>query len=772
MRQTRILWPLSTLLQLLILAAILATGCAPIQPTSTEPAAAVALAWRGKPLDGAADDCGYLSLSADGTARVGHCDNQTAITAPLNAAHQQEWLEMQRRFAPFQIAIGTDRIEFHGSGASSSTAWHQAIATWAQLIHAELIHDQVSAAGATVLNWQIGVVPDQPERCRWLLVQAYGYAYAHTEPCVGGPVHEIRGGWLSDGAMTVLEQWRQQLAPLNVEYTYFAGEGETAASPVAQQALLAWVVTTYHELMGGVSATGPTAMRWSVGRAPGSADSCQQLTVLRYGYAYAQIVPCAGGPTQQETQGLLTETELDPFFDWLSRFAPLYVDDEYGTTNYLDGYGSREAVPATIAEMTLWAQQIYARLNHAAAEERAPTVAFVRDGVLYLQSNAPHGALTPVDSCDREHCQIQHLQWSPDGAHLLYYWMSLDDARATELRLADHAGQVRTIAKEIAFYRPAAWSPGGDQIVYLGHTDRMSTTGPGNFRIFEVWTVAVNGDRSVTAPELRGELGFGDGCGGGGRSPSATVYEGEGGFAYGYLAAIVAWTPADILLYSNNCGSRGVGRFDLATGTELPAYAGGLRSLSLAADGQRWVAIDETNQIVVGEPASLTYRPLLQPTDSGMLPELVFWGASENIYFTTVPKVGESVELIDEMHQLGLELPVDPFFDFTQPALYMLEPETNRATITPTLLWQGDDYAYARVVEQFDGSLLFAQVESNRALYQAIQLGTATDATVGELLPTVAVMHLQWPMAGTKATPELWLANARQFALAPDGRDE
>ena len=50
-----------------------------------------------------------------------------------------------------------------------------------------------------------------------------------------------------------------------------------------------------------------------------------------------------------------------------------------------------------------------------------------------------------------------------------------------------------------------------------------------------------------------GEVLFGEGCGGGGRSPSAVVYEAEGGFAYGYLAGIVEWADGDILLYSDNC---------------------------------------------------------------------------------------------------------------------------------------------------------------------------------------------------------------------------
>jgi hypothetical protein len=47
----------------------------------------------------------------------------------------------------------------------------------------------------------------------------------------------------------------------------------------------------------------------------------------------------------------------------------------------------------------------------------------------------------------------------------------------------------------------------------------------------------------VGEAQLRGEVTFNEGCGGGGRSESANAYEREGGFAYGYLAGIMLWTP-------------------------------------------------------------------------------------------------------------------------------------------------------------------------------------------------------------------------------------
>lgn len=387
------------------------------------------------------------------------------------------------------------------------------------------------------------------------------------------------------------------------------------------------------------------------------------------------------------------------------------------------------------------------------AEPTYTAVAFVRDAVLYIQT--PTTEAVPVEDCSDDTCHLFHLTWSPDGAYLLYYWQPTADNTKPQIRLADQQGHVQTVTDNAGFFRPATWSPDGKQLAYLVNTERFSGSAAfgGITHILELWTAEVKAGL-LQNMQQRGDVFFGEGCGGGGRSASAEAYEVEGGFAYGYLAGIVAWSADDIILFSNNCGSRGVGRFDLATGAELDAYTGGLRSLSLNADRDQWVAIDEQNQIVLGTPAALDYTPVAAQKPA----ELVFFGQQRNnLYYTTLT-VTSTQELVDVLANLDPQIFVSPYFDFTQPELRTID----LASTTETVLTAEHGYAYARVTEGADG-LFFAQVEDNTELFTALQEGKLTVDNYQELLPTVDVLWL--PTAA--ATPEVWLADAEQVTLVP-----
>lgn len=386
------------------------------------------------------------------------------------------------------------------------------------------------------------------------------------------------------------------------------------------------------------------------------------------------------------------------------------------------------------------------------AESAYTVVAFVRAGVLYIQT--PNAEAVPVEDCAGNACRIFHLTWSPDGAYLLYYWQPTAENTKPEIRLADQQGNVQTVTQNAAFFRPAAWSPDGRQLAYLVNTERSEESATlGGARIMELWTAEVN-DGALQTVQQRGEIRFGEGCGGGGRSASAEVYEVEGGFAYGYLAGIVAWSADDIILFSHNCGSRGVGRFDLATGAELEPYSGGLRSLSFNATREQWVAIDEQNQLVLGSAAALDYTPVAAQKPA----ELVFFGQqSGNLYYTTLT-ITDTKEMVDVLANLDPQIFVSPYFDFTQPELRKLD----LASTTETVLTAEHGYAYARVTEGA-GGLFFAQVEDNTELLTALQEGKLTVDNYQELLPTVDVL---WLPTGA-AIPEVWLANAEQFTLVP-----
>jgi hypothetical protein len=379
-----------------------------------------------------------------------------------------------------------------------------------------------------------------------------------------------------------------------------------------------------------------------------------------------------------------------------------------------------------------------------------PTVAFVRDQALYIQQG---DVALPAETCAESGCRVYHLTWSPDGEQLAYLWQPADGS-TPEIRMVNLTGEVQTVAQGAAYLQPVAWSPQGNALAYLIGTDRFeeNTGGPG-VNIFEVWTAEVAADGAIANATQRGELGFGVGCGGGGGSESGTLYETEGGFAFGYLASILEWTAEDLLLFSNNCTSRGVGRFDLNGGTELEPYPGGLRSLSLNATGDAWVAIDDQERVVRGTPGSLEVEPITTQA----APELVFAGADERLYYTTWTQTG-SEDLSDMLQLLGPSIMVSPFFDFREATLRLVDP----AAQTETVLLADDAYAYARVAEATDGVVYVSRVEASTRLYEAFQGGSLTAETVQDLRPTVDVLRLT-----PGGAPEVWISDATQFTLTP-----
>jgi hypothetical protein len=263
----------------------------------------------------------------------------------------------------------------------------------------------------------------------------------------------------------------------------------------------------------------------------------------------------------------------------------------------------------------------------------------------------------------------------------------------------------------------------------------------------------------LTEPALRGELTFGEGCGGGGRSESANVYEREGGFAYGYLSGVLLWTPGDILLYSDNCTTRGISRFDMVNNVALDPLPGALRSLSLNHSGDAWVAIDEQNQIVTGTPESLEYE--IVPASAP--PEMVVFGnESGTIYYTTF-EIVDSVDLIESASAtLDPSVLIFPYFDVTNAQLFSLDP----ATGTEQLLYAADGYAYARMQETPNG-LLFSRVEDNTELQTVVEEQTLTAENWRSYLPQVDVLLIpQVESSQGESEPVLYLADAEQFSLA------
>lgn len=157
------------------------------------------------------------------------------------------------------------------------------------------------------------------------------------------------------------DQLVQRLAPFALqtatETVTFQGAG-AEAGPAWQRAVLAWARVTHAELASGrTSATARTAMSWNLGPLPDQADVCAHLTVLDYGYAYAEQRPCQGGDATSTAQGWLENAELEQFDRWLYANAPLYDQD-----NYLNGVGAATFDPAQLPAVEAWAKQVWTRL--------------------------------------------------------------------------------------------------------------------------------------------------------------------------------------------------------------------------------------------------------------------------------------------------------------------------------------------------------------------------------------------------------------------------
>lgn len=140
----------------------------------------------------------------------------------------------------------------------------------------------------------------------------------------------------------------------------FRGAGELAGD-AWQRALLAWTHLVYGELASGrVSAAVATALSWNLGEAPTQPGLCNHLTVTVYGYAYADHIPCAGGPVQNRDGAWLSDQEMAQFDRWLYGRQPVYEGD-----NYLAGLGDEPVSEAELAELTAWVEEVYLRLRAA-----------------------------------------------------------------------------------------------------------------------------------------------------------------------------------------------------------------------------------------------------------------------------------------------------------------------------------------------------------------------------------------------------------------------
>ncbi len=386
----------------------------------------------------------------------------------------------------------------------------------------------------------------------------------------------------------------------------------------------------------------------------------------------------------------------------------------------------------------------------------ADAIAYVQEDQLFIRT-LPDGEPVTVyaEPCpEGSFCTLRYLKWSPDGQHLLFY---VFDGTTSRLQVSDLAGAVQTVAEDTFYVLPGDWSPDGRTVAYMrptGDYTQPTDEQPGG-PVMGVWTVDLSQDGVIGTPEMVGIWQAPDGgCGGGGRSISDVLYENEGGTSYGYLMAVLEWTAQDILLYTTNCTNIGIGRFDMATGTELPGFDRPLRNLVLNPAGDRWFAVtgydwqtqeggSETdgNQLVTGTPDSTEVTVI--PTSAPV--ELVFAGQhSGTLYYTERNSLGG-----ESMDEKGM------YFSFFASALWRIQPDGNGEE---RLLYGADHHSYAQVTETAAGDLIFVLVENERPLFEAAQFPELDEEALQAYYPQRHIMQL----AASGGEPSLILSNAGQ----------
>jgi hypothetical protein len=219
------------------------------QQSSAAPsqAAETALIWERYTAMGNADGgerCMQLSITVGGDAAFGPCAGVQTNVGPLG----QMWSEIQAHFASFSLETPTVQLLFQGNGEATGAAWRQALATWAEFTVAELSTGQVGAANRTAMSWWLGEVEDEPTVCRHLILLNFGYGYADTVPCDGGPPITHVEGWLTTAEMERFDRWRTEWAPVYAEDNYFDGQGTGQATAAEIDELAQWAEEVYARL--------------------------------------------------------------------------------------------------------------------------------------------------------------------------------------------------------------------------------------------------------------------------------------------------------------------------------------------------------------------------------------------------------------------------------------------------------------------------------------------------------------------------------------------
>jgi hypothetical protein len=214
--------------------------------TALPPAASLAwveqpiLVWQGD-VQGA---CHTLQIGASGEAAAGLCGDAAGATMTFGPDNT-EWDAVRTHFGPIDAHAYLGRVIFAGSGDATGPLWGEALAAWASFTAQEMIAGRTSAAGRTVVAWQLDELADRPGQCRHLIGLAYGYAYANVIPCGGGQAEQLAAGWLTEDELATLITWSLENSRVDdpAGYVDTLGTAPLEATTVAE-----WAAAVYDRL--------------------------------------------------------------------------------------------------------------------------------------------------------------------------------------------------------------------------------------------------------------------------------------------------------------------------------------------------------------------------------------------------------------------------------------------------------------------------------------------------------------------------------------------
>jgi hypothetical protein len=221
----------------------------PTQAATPADSSAV-LVWEGQIGSGEGGEvqCSRLELDESKSARLGDCGS-AGQTRQLFASREQEWAQIQARFAPFEYRSATDHLTFRGAGSVSGAAWQRAILSWVHTTYGEVSSGRVSAAVRTRMSWMFEPLPGQSNLCAHLAVMSFGYAFADAVPCQGGgTAQDTQSGWLETPEWEQFDAWQYSRASYSKEMNYFEGQGTQPLNATELQAMTTWARNVYQRL--------------------------------------------------------------------------------------------------------------------------------------------------------------------------------------------------------------------------------------------------------------------------------------------------------------------------------------------------------------------------------------------------------------------------------------------------------------------------------------------------------------------------------------------